>query len=256
MATPVKNKTRRGLAAQSERASERANGQKPETSPKRRRPQVPPRQIASPAVQRARWRSSKPGRFCSVTEDGLAANGDASRQHLLPLIYINPQREYEFGMETHPWPSGVIIQNGSDVMTRRRLHCVDAGGRAPGECQNVITAPPAGGGGGLGRQPRLLSLVSSLISSAAYLNERLSGACDCLRVCLATRGNCASTVAISTGENNWIGRARRCVFIQSVRARDARAPCFAVFCFVFLWFAIVFFFLKWGLDVKSRTLKS
>lgn len=89
----------------------------------------------------------KPDRFCSVTEDGLAANRDASRQHLLPLIYRNPQREYEFGMETHLWPSGVIIQNGADVLTRRRLHCVDAGGHAPTARRsvNVITASCEGG---------------------------------------------------------------------------------------------------------------
>lgn len=105
---------------------------------------------------------------------------------------------------------------------------------------NVITGKTAA------RPGRCVSaLVRTLISSAAYLNERLSGVCDCLLVCLCChsrklRLHCCnfhrSTIGLSWRDD---------VFSSSWLAR-----CLAVFCL----FGIVFF-LKRGPDVKYHMLR-
>lgn len=143
-----------------------------------------------------------------------------------------------------PPPSGVVIQNGggcdysvlAPLCPRCRtcaLHVRSA---------NVITGTTAARPG-----RRVSALPSSLISSAAYLNERLSGVRDCLRACVCLSSHLRKL------------RLHCCNFHQSAIGLSWRedafssswlARCLAVFCL----FEIVFS-LKWGPDVEYHTLR-
>lgn len=123
----------------------------------------------------------------------------------------------------HLWPpptSGVVIQNGSgcDYSVLAPL-CPPCRTCALGECHYWED------GGSAGR--RVSALASSLISSAAYLHERLSGVCDCWRACVCLSGH-SRKLRLHFCNFQWsaIGLSWR----GDVFPSSWLAPCLAVFC--------------------------